>query len=59
MKMSKKEIKAVLLRRRGFKIREIAALLEVSERTVKRWLKKSRECNPALLDYFVRSIMPT
>ncbi len=57
MRMRKKEVKAVFLRRRGLRIREIAVILEVSERTVKRWLKKAREYPDAVVNHQVRALL--
>ena len=57
MRMRKKEVKAVFLRRRGLRIREIAVILEVSERTVKRWLKKAREYPDAIVNHQVRTLL--
>ena len=56
MKMSRKEAKAVLLRMRGLKIKEIAAVLEVSERTVKRYLHKARNMPPGVVNLYIRQL---
>ena len=57
MRMRKEEVKAVFLRRRGFRIREIAVILEVSERTVKRCLKRAREYPDAIANHQVRTLL--